>query len=261
MLPFVRNRPVSLLRCPDGTASQCFFQKHRGDGMPAAVRAVARSDDVGDADYITLSSATGLVGATQMGAIEFHIWGSRNTSLEQPDRIVFDLDPDKGLPFAVARSVAFDLRERLDDFSLLSVSMLSGGKGIHVIVPLRPKAEWEAVKLFSRTVAVMLSDAEPDRIIATMSKAKRNGLILIDWLRNERGSTAIAPCCLRARPGAKVTVPVTWEDLAAFASAEEFDIVSVLRRLGLRCPLQAATRTSVVLDSKVLTRLGKRLAR
>ena len=261
MLPFVRNRPVSLLRCPDGTAGQCFFQKHRGEGMPATVGTVAISDDVGDADYITLSSATGLVAATQMGAIEFHIWGSRNTLLERPDRIVFDLDPDQGLPFTAVRSAAFDLRDRLLDLGLQAIAMLSGGKGIHVIVSLRPKAEWEAVKLFSRTVAVMLSDAEPDRFIATMSKAKRKGLIFIDWLRNERGSTAIAPYSLRARPGAKVAVPVTWEELAAVESAGEFDIVSVLGRLDVPCPLQKATRTSVVLDSRVLTRLEKLLAR
>ena len=261
MLPFSRNRPVSLLRCPDGTAGQCFFQKHRGDGMPSAVGTVAVSDDAGDADYITLSSATGLVAATQMGAIEFHIWGSRNISLEQPDRIVFDLDPDEGLPFSAVRSAAFDLRDRLADLGLPSAAMLSGGKGIHVIVPLRPKAEWETIKLFSRTVAVLLSDAQPDRFIATMSKAKRKGLIFIDWLRNERGATAIAPYSLRARPGAKVAVPVTSDELAAVKSAGEFDIVSVLGRLGVPCPLQEAARTAVVLDGKILKRLEKQLAR
>ena len=260
MLPFVRSRPVSLLRCPDGTAGQCFFQKHRGEGMPAAVGTVAISEDEGDADYITLSSAAGLVGATQMGAIEFHIWGSRNAALEQPDRIVFDLDPDGGLPFSAVRGAAFDLRDRLNHLGLPSSPMLSGGKGIHVIVPLRPKAEWETVKLFSRTVAIMLSDAEPDRFIATMSKAKRKGLIFIDWLRNERGSTAIAPYSLRARPGAKVAVPVTWDELASVTAAGEFDIVSVRDRIEAPCPLQEATRKAVVLDGKVLARLEKHLA-
>lgn len=261
MLPFARNRPVSLLRCPDGTAGQCFFQKHRGEGMPAAVGTVAISEDAGDADYITLSSAAGLVAATQMGAIEFHIWGSRNTSLDQPDRIVFDLDPDEGLPFTAVRSAAFDLRDRLGELGLTATAMLSGGKGVHVIVPLRPEAEWEAVKLFSRTVAVMLSAAEPDRFIATMSKAKRKGLIFIDWLRNERGSTAIAPYSLRARPGAKVAVPVNWEELAKCESAGAFDIASVLGRLELPCPLQEATRTAAILDGKVLKRLEYHLSK
>ena len=117
--------------------------------MRAAVRTVAISKDPGDEDYITLSSTAALIAATQMGAIEFHIWGSRNSSLEQPDRIVFDLDPDDGLPFAAVRTAAFDLRDHLDDLGLPSLAMLSGGKGIHVIVPLRPKAEWETIKLFS----------------------------------------------------------------------------------------------------------------
>lgn len=261
MLSFVRNRPVSLLRCPDGTAGQCFFQKHRGDGMPASVGTVAISNDEGDQDYISLSSAAGLVGATQMGAIEFHIWGSRNTSLEQPDRIVFDLDPDEGLPFSAVRSAASHLRDSLVDLGLPCTAMLSGGKGIHVIVPLRPKAEWEAVKLFSRTVAVMLTEAEPDRFIATMSKAKRKGLIFIDWLRNERGSTAISPYSLRARPGAKVAVPVTWEELTTCESAGAFDIASVLGRLEVPCPLQEATRTAAILDGKVLKRLENHLSK
>ena len=260
MLPFARNRPISLLRCPDGTARQCLFQKHRGDGMPGALGTVAISDDDGDADFITLSTAAGLVAATQMGAIEFHIWGSRNAALDLPDRIVFDLDPDEGLPFTAVRSAAFDLRDRLDDLGLPCAAMLSGGKGIHVIVPLRPKAGWETVKLFSRTVAAMLADAEPDRFIATMSKARRKGLIFIDWLRNERGSTAVAPYSLRARPGARVAVPVTWAELAAIGSAGEFDIVSVPGRLEMPCPLQEVARRAVVLDSKVLQRLEKHLA-
>ncbi|OYX25723.1 MAG: DNA ligase D [Rhodobacterales bacterium 32-66-7] len=214
ILPFAKNRPLSLLRCPDGVAGQCFFQKHRGVGMSEAIDTVAISDAREDADYITLASARGLVAATQMGAIEFHIWGAQNKTLEQPDRIVFDLDPDEGLAFSAVREAAVDLRDRLEKMGLASVPMLSGGKGIHVIVPLRPAADWATVKLFSRTVAVLLADASPDRFVATMSKAKRKGLIFIDWLRNERGATAIAPYALRARPGARVAVPVTWGELA-----------------------------------------------
>ena len=257
MLPFVRNRPLSLLRCPDGVAKQCFFQKHRGEGMPASIGAIAISDAAEDADYISVATAAGLVAATQMGAIEMHIWGSRNASLEQPDRIVFDLDPDEGLPFATVRGAASDLRDRLTDLGLPSVAMLSGGKGIHVIVPLRPQAEWETVKLFSRTLAVMLAEAEPDRFIATMSKAKRKGLIFIDWLRNERGSTAIAPYALRARPGAKVAVPVTWDELATIQSAGEFDIFSVRDRLALPCPLLEGSERPAVLNTKVFGRLER----
>lgn len=255
MLPFVRKRPVSLLRCPDGLAGQCFFQKHRGSGMPAAIGTVAISEAEGDADYITLSSPTGLVAASQMGALEFHIWGSPNATLDKPDRIVFDLDPDEALKFADVRAAAFDLRMRLDDLDLRSVAMLTGGRGIHVIVPLRPKASWDTVKLFSRTLAVMLSEQAPDRYIATMSKAKRKGLIFIDWLRNERGATAVAPYSVRARSGAKVAVPVTWEELASVQSAGAFDIASMPARLEQPCPLLEATRQAGNLDRNTVAKL------
>jgi DNA ligase D-like protein (predicted polymerase) len=228
------------------------------DLMAAMKQSLAKSGASG-AKGKAAESAAGLVGATQMGAIEFHIWGSRKMSLEQPDRIVFDLDPDEGLPFGAVRGAASDLRNRLDDLGLPSAAMLSGGKGIHLIVPLRPKAEWAAVRLFSRTVAVILSDAQPDRFVATMSKAKRKGRNFIDWLRNERGATAIAPYSLRARPGAKVAVPATWEELAAVGSAGEFDIVSVRMRLEVPCPLQEANCRAVILDGKVLKRLEKHL--
>lgn len=261
MLPFLRNRPVSLLRCPDGAAGACFFQKHRSVGMADAIGTVSVSEDAEDANYITIAAAPGLIAAAQMGVVEFHIWGARNAALNLPDRIVFDLDPDEGLDFAAVRRAAFDLRDRLAAMKLPSVAMLSGGKGIHVIVPLRPKAEWETVKLFSRTMAVMLATAEPDRFVATMSKAKRKGLIFIDWLRNERGSTAVAPYSLRARPGAGVATPVTWDELADIASAGAFDIASVRRRLEQPCPLQEGTRGAVALGASVLTALDKMVSR
>ena len=259
MLPFARNRPLSLLRCPDGTGGKCFFQKHRGDGMPAAIGTVAISADAGDDDYITLSTASGLVAAVQMGTLEFHIWGSRNAALDLPDRIVFDLDPDEGLPFPSVREAALHLRDLLTKLGLPTVPMLTGGKGIHVIAPLKPAANWETVKLFTRTVAVMLSEAEPDRFIATMSKAKRKGLIFIDWLRNERGATAVAPWSLRARPGAKVAMPITWDDLATVRSAGEFDIRTAREKLASPCPLQAVTRRAPALGTMVLARLEKHL--
>ncbi len=259
MMPFVRKRPVSLLRCPDGIAGQCFFQKHRGSGMPAAIGTVAVSKSEEDTDYIALSSPTGLVAAAQMGALEFHIWGSSNAALDKPDRIVFDLDPDEALSFADVRAAAFEMRGRLDDLGMRSVAMLTGGKGIHVIVPLRPKATWDTVKLFSRTLAVMLAEQAPDRYIATMSKAKRKGLIFIDWLRNERGATAVAPYSVRARPGAKVAVPLLWDELASVQSAGAFDIASMSGRLEQPCPLLEATRQAGSLDRDVIRKLEEQL--
>jgi bifunctional non-homologous end joining protein LigD len=260
MLPSLRDRPVSLLRCPDGIAGSCFFQKHLAAGMGAPLKPVAVSEATGDADYITLGAQGGLVAAAQMGTLEFHIWGARNAALDLPDRIVFDLDPDEGLPFAQVRHAATEVRDLLAELGLPSVPMVTGGKGIHVIAPLKPMAEWDTVKLFARTLAVMLSEDAPDRYVATMSKARRTGLIFIDWLRNDRGATAVSPYSLRARPGAKVAVPLTWDELATTLSAGPFDIHGVRDRLSQPCPLQQVSRHAVVLGQRVLSRLERYLA-
>jgi bifunctional non-homologous end joining protein LigD len=258
MLPFARNRPIALLRCPDGIEGECFFQKHRRQGMPEAVRTVnLRRSSGAEADFICLSDVQGLVGAAQMGAIEFHIWGSSVNRLEQPDRLVFDLDPDEGLAFAKVRKAALELRGWLEQLGLPSVAMLTGGKGIHVIVCLRPKAEWNTVKLFTRTVATLMAEHAPGRYTATMAKSQRKDRIFVDWLRNERGSTAVAPYSLRARPGAKVAVPVTWDELAASRSAGAFDINSVVQRLDHPCPLAEAAKSPVTLGQRVIRKLEK----
>ena len=259
ILPFAKNRPLSLLRCPDGTTKQCFFQKHRGDGMHAAIGVVSVPGKTGSDDYISLNTAAGLVACVQMGTIEFHLWGASNDALELPDRLVFDLDPDEAVGFAEVRRAAAALRDRLDDLGLSSVPMLSGGKGVHVIVPLRPRAGWDSVKLFARTVASLIALAEPERFVAHMSKADRKGRIFIDWLRNERGATAVAPYVLRARPGAKVAVPVTWDELAQAKAAGDYDISSVRLRLDEPCPLRAATAHPSVLDHKVLEALERQI--
>jgi bifunctional non-homologous end joining protein LigD len=159
-----------------------------------------------------------------MGTIEFHGWGARADAVEAPDRMVFDLDPDEGLDFAAVTRAAADIRARLADLGLVSFAMLSGGKGVHVVVPLTPGHAWEAHKDFSRRFAEALSIAEPDRFTATMSKAKRKGRIFIDWLRNQRGATAVLPYSARARSGAPVAVPISWNDLAKASTAQPFSI-------------------------------------
>ncbi|WP_420023685.1 DNA ligase D [Cereibacter azotoformans] len=255
MLPFLRDRPVSLVRCPDGAAGECFFQKHRTRGMPSAIRTVKVETKSGPEDYITLPDVPALVGAAQMGALEFHIWGSRNRRLERPDRMVFDLDPDEGLDFARVREAAAELRVRLDDLGLPAVPMLSGGKGVHVIVQLKPAAEWESVKLFTRALSTLLAEEAPDRYTAAMAKAGRKGRIFIDWLRNDRGSTAVAPYSLRARPGATVATPITWDELARARSAGDWTIRSIRARLEGPCPLAEAR--PVTLGRTVIGRLER----
>ncbi|ATI41803.1 DNA ligase D [Pacificitalea manganoxidans] len=228
ILPFAADRPLSLLRLPEGLKGETFFQKHAGKGFPDALREMALEEsDGGTASYMYVTDAAGLVGAAQMGALELHIWGSRRDRLDRPDRMVFDLDPDPGLGFADVTAAASDLRDRLEALGLPSWPLLSGGKGVHVVVPLRRVAGWDTVKLYARIFATLLASEEPDRFVATMSKAKRKGRIFIDWLRNERGATAIAPYSLRARAGAPVAVPVRWDDLRGYDSAQVFDLPRV----------------------------------
>ncbi|NDV52545.1 MULTISPECIES: DNA ligase D [unclassified Salipiger] len=230
ILPFAANRPLSLLRMPEGLKGERFFQKHTGKGFPKQIKSMLVEEAPGrDTRYMYVSNTAGLVAAVQMGTLEFHIWGSRRDRLERPDRMVFDLDPDEALDFSAVTSAALDIRGRLEDLGLPSWPLLSGGKGVHVIVPLRRVAAWDTAKLYSRVFATMLAEREPKRFVASMSKSRRAGKIFIDWLRNERGATAITPFSLRARPEAPVAVPVRWDDLASYRQAQSFDARRVLR--------------------------------
>ncbi len=225
MLAFAADRPISLVRCPQGRAKKCFFQKHDSGAFGAHVHHVPiQEKNGGTEDYLYVEDAAGLLECVQMGTIEFHGWGSRSGDVEKPDRMVFDLDPDEGLDFGDVKQAAADIRRRLAELGLASFAMLSGGKGVHVIVPLTPGHSWDAHKDFSKRFAEALAMAEPDRFTATMSKAKRKGKIFIDYLRNQRGSTAVMPYSARARAGAPVAVPIAWGELKDMESAHEFSI-------------------------------------
>jgi bifunctional non-homologous end joining protein LigD len=228
MLPWIADRPVSLVRCPQGRAKKCFFQKHDAGSFGDAVHKVAiREKDGSTKDYLWIDGVDGLMACVQMGSIEVHGWGSRASDVERPDRMVFDLDPDAALTFADVCKAAIDIKDQLADLGLVSFAMLSGGKGIHVVVPLKPHADWSAVKDFASRFAQALSQAEPERFVATMSKTKRERRIFIDWLRNQRGSTAALPYTVRARPGAPVAVPVGWAELREIDSAAQFKLGDV----------------------------------
>lgn len=227
MLPFAANRPISLVRCPQGRSGRCFFQKHDSGMLGDHVRHVAIAEkDGGVEDYLYIDDAAGLLACVQMGTIEFHSWGSTATAVEHPDRMIFDLDPDEELDFISVKSAAKHIHDRLADIGLVSFAMLSGGKGVHVIVPLTPGHSWAVHKDFAHRFAQALALAEPDRYIATMSKAKRKGKIFIDWLRNQRGATAVLPYSARSRENAPVAVPIDWEELDAMKSAQLFNITN-----------------------------------
>ena len=230
MLPWSAHRPLSLVRCPQGRAKKCFFQKHDAGSFGDHVKTVPITEkDGGVEDYLYVEDVAGILACVQMGTIELHGWESRIDHLEQPDRMVFDLDPDEGLDFAAVRKAAKEIRGTLADLGLASFAMLSGGKGVHVIVPLKPEAEWPTVKDFARRFSIALAQSAPDRFTATMSKEKRKGKIFIDWLRNQRGATSIVPYSARARTGAPVAAPVSWEELDDYDSAGYFGIKDATR--------------------------------
>ncbi|MCW3846690.1 DNA ligase D [Sphingomonas sp. LB-2] len=225
LLPWLASRPISLVRCPQGRAKACFFQKHDAGSFGDHVHHVdVREKDGSVEPYLYVDDADGVMACVQMGTIEFHGWGSLVADIEKPDRLVFDLDPDEGLDFGAVKKAAEDLKEHLADIGLTSWPMLSGGKGVHVVVPLIPAAEWPAVKSFAERFARALAQAEPDRFTANLKKAERKGRIFIDYLRNQRGSTAVLPYVARAREGAPVAAPVTWSELRDIESPKAFSI-------------------------------------
>ena len=234
MLAHCANRPISLVRCPQGRAKRCFFQKHDSGSFGDHVKHIPIIEkDGGSEDYIYVTDAAGLLACVQMGTIEFHGWAANVRDVEAPDRMIFDLDPDEDLDFADVKQAATDIRERLEELGLTSFPMLSGGKGVHVVVPLSPGHSWEVHKDFSKRFAEAMALAEPDRFVATMSKAKRKGRIFIDWLRNQRGATAVMPYSVRARPGAAVAVPIHWDELETIENAHPYamdDVDALLDR-------------------------------
>ena len=213
MLPYAGFRILSIVRCPRGAGSACFFKKHPGPSTPGVVAMAVTGSDGGEDDYFYVEDATGLVSEAQMDTIEFHVWGSKVDRLEQPDMMVFDLDPDKGLDLERVRQGVRDLKGLLDDLSLASFLKTSGGKGYHVVVPLEPGAPWEAFRDFAKRIAQVMAEKWPDRYTSNVRFAKRHGKIYIDWMRNGRGATSVAPYSLRARDGARVSMPLSWDEL------------------------------------------------
>jgi len=230
ILPEVAHRPLSALRCPDGVDKPCFFQKHHGTGLGGAVKAIPLEQKSGREDYLYIEDVEGLLQLVQMNTLELHPWGATVDDPERPDRLVFDLDPGEGVNWAQIKAAARDVRARLEEAGLESFVRLSGGKGLHVVVPLQPKADWAQAKDFCEAFAQAMATQAPDRYVATMSKAKRDGVIFIDWLRNARGATSVSSWSLRARPGAGVAVPLRWEELGRIAAPDAFPLAKALQR-------------------------------
>jgi bifunctional non-homologous end joining protein LigD len=232
MLPHIRERPLTLVRCPSGHEAHCFFQKHFDEkSVPGPLRLVEIEERNGPELYGTLGSAAGLISLVQLGALELHTWNSRADRLERPDRFIIDLDPDEGLAWDDIVDAALNVRHLLEELGLQSFVKTTGGKGLHVVVPLVRRAEWEEVKAFSGAVASLLARAAPDRYTTEMSKRKRRGRVLLDYLRNARGATAIEAYSTRARAGAPVAAPIHWDELAEGVRANTFDVRNMPARM------------------------------
>lgn len=231
LLPEVAERPLSLLRCPDGIAGECFFQKHHADAFGDSVHAVAiTTKDGAKSDYMVIRDADGLRALAQMGTLELHPWGARADDLEHPDRLVFDLDPGEDVPWKATIAAARDVRDRLEELGMQSFVRLTGGKGLHVVVPIAIGPTWQQAKTFCEGFADALATSAPDRYVATASKALRHGVVFIDWLRNSRGATSVASWSLRARPGAPVAVPLRWSELGRTRAGSDYPLSRALRR-------------------------------
>jgi len=234
VLPEVINRPLSIIRCPAGTGKPCFFQKHHTAGL-ALVDAVKLKEDGGiNADYLVVRDAASLLELVQFNALEFHPWGSHAETPDRADRVVFDLDPGPEVPFAEVKKAATDIRKLLAQLELESFLRVSGGKGLHVVVPINPGCDWDLTKRFAKGFAEALAQSEPQRFLATATKSLRNKRIFVDYLRNGRGATAVASYSLRGRPGAPVAMPLAWSALAKLKRADAFTIKDVPSQLKRR---------------------------
>jgi bifunctional non-homologous end joining protein LigD len=231
ILPQIARHPLSLLRCPSGVDKQCFFQRNPGKGLGAEVHPFEFKNKGKTYEYLYIEDEKGLLEVVQMGAVELHPWGASNDSIDCPDRMIFDLDPAPEVPFAALKLGAQDLRQRLRRRGLESSLKCTGGKGLHVTVPLAAKDSWSTVKGFAAAVADEMVAAAPAAYVATMSKAKRTGRIFIDYFRNDYTATAIADYAVRARPGAPIALPIDWKELKDLESASQFTMKDVLARL------------------------------
>ena len=257
MGPHAFGRPISLVRAPDGAGAQTFFQKHAMAGAPKEIETVEVTESAGGKErYLTLQNADALVACAQMSGLEIHLWGSRNDALDKPDRLVFDLDPDEGMDFAHVKRAALDIKALLDTADLPSFAMLTGGKGVHIVLNLKRRHSWDEVKGFAAAFASQVAALDPMRFVATMSKAKRKGKIFIDHFRNHRGATAIAPYSARARGTAPIAAPVTWAELRGIASASAFKLRDMKARLAEPDPWAIYADSAVTLSKAARSKLG-----
>jgi bifunctional non-homologous end joining protein LigD len=229
MLPHVAMRPVTMVRCPTGAEKKCFYQRHSGSGVLPQLKEVLVPGF--DEPYLYIEDVSGLIAMVQMGTLEIHPWGVTVEHPDKPDRIIFDLDPDLGLGFEDVITAALEIRERLLSLGLQSFVKTTGGKGLHVVVPVEPVTEWRAAKAFAKSFSEAMAEDAPERYLTRISKAEREGRIFIDYLRNDPTSTAVGPYSTRSRPGAPVAMPITWEELEGPLDPSSFNVMTAAARI------------------------------
>jgi len=257
ILPHIERRPLSLVRCPDGWPKQCFYQKHVDRSVHEAVTRVEVPERDGTATYFGAGTAAALVGLVQWGVIELHPWGARSPRLDRPDRLIFDFDPDENLSWEAVVTAVRHLRTLLDEMHLVGFLKTTGGKGLHVVLPIRATLTWDDAKSFSKAVAELLVRTTPNLFTASAAKDQRRGKVFIDYLRNASGATAIAPYAVRARAHGPVAMPIAWSDLGSDVRFNHFNIGNAAQRLDRRTdPWADFIGTHQVITAKMRQRLG-----
>jgi bifunctional non-homologous end joining protein LigD len=252
MLPYIIDRPISLVRCPEGYMKECFFQRHGRRGMSKSIKEVHIPGGQSKKEYLYIDGEAGLFGLVQIGALEIHDWGVSLREIDKPDRIVFDLDPDEGLELAVLKAAAQEVCEFLENLGLKSFLKSTGGKGLHLVAPIAPKLPWDEVKAFCKGIANALVAVRPDRYTSNPLKRTRENKIFVDYLRNQRGGSAIALYSTRAKKGAPVAGPLAWDELKRLKTAAPFDVES-MPRLN---PWDGYFKTRQSITAKMLRALG-----
>jgi len=234
LLQDIMRRPITVVRCPGGIKADCFYQRNVGFGLGPDVHPFSWNYKGRSYKYIYVEDVKGIMEMIQMGVIEIHPWGATIDDIHRPDRMIFDLDPDPIVPFSEVKRTALEIRKRLNDVGLESVLKCTGGKGLHVIVPLARRNEWDDVKGWASALAHQMVGEAPDKYVATITKAKRKGKILIDYFRNDYTATGIAAYSVRARPGMPVALPLDWRELTTLESGNQFDMGAALKRMERR---------------------------
>jgi len=234
MLPHVRGRPLTLVRCPSGRQTECFYQRKAPEGTSRALGRVKVPVEGKEETYLVADSLAALVALVQIGVLEIHVWGARRDRLDRPDRVVLDLDPAEGVPWSEVVEAARVARDRLADVGLRSWVKTTGGKGLHVVAPLARRSTWEEVREFAREVAEAMVRDGPERFLTRASKEERAGKIYVDYVRNAWSASAVAPYSTRSRPGAPVSFPLAWDELGEDARPEDFTVRTVPGRVRSR---------------------------